>query len=256
MNDWIKENEPEEFSWSSELRVEPLNFVLGTVKRMVSNIVEGCAADEYKIYLSAKKNFRHDRATLLKYKGNRDKRRAPLHIKDIREYLTNVHNAETWDNLEADDVLAMGQSKDTVIASIDKDLLQIPGKHYNFVTGDKLLVCDDTAEKNRLVQILTGDSTDNIPGIYRVGRITALKILDACSDVDEMNQAIVDRWEAWLQGDKNLPEWFIEWDGLNTYVCKTWDDKEVNYSIADIIQEVSALITVGEMPDGTETEGA
>ena len=256
MNLWIKENEPEDYSWSSELEVEPLNFVLGTVKRMISNIVDGCNADEYKIYLSAKSNFRHKRATLLKYKGNRDKRRAPLHIKDIRDYLTNVHDAETWDGYEADDVLAMGQTDDTVIASIDKDLLQIPGKHYNFVTGDRLLVCEDTAKRNRLRQILTGDGTDNIPGIYRVGAVTADKILDACSSIDEMNQAIIDRWEAYLQGDKNLPEWFIEWDGLGTYVCKTWDDTEVNYSIEDIIAEVSTLITVGEMPDGTETQGA
>ena len=69
MNEFIKESGLEDYSWSSELTVEPLRYVLGTVKRMISNIVKGCKADEHKIYLSDKSNHRHVRATIQVYKG-------------------------------------------------------------------------------------------------------------------------------------------------------------------------------------------
>ncbi len=254
MNQWLKDHSETvtEYSWSTELRIEPLNFVLGTTKRMIANIKKGCDADVVEIYLSDKKNFRHDLATIAKYKGNRDKKRAPLHIKDIREYMINVHGAKVWANHEADDVLAVRQlkltaeGKDTVIASIDKDLLQIPGKHYDFVKDTKIMVTDDTALRKKLHQMLTGDKTDNIPGIYLVGPIKAAKLLADCKTETEMRDVIYTAWDAYLLSDKKPPEWLVDYDGMNCVIYTDWHGNEIETALTSLIKEIESLITVGE----------
>lgn len=53
----------------------------------------------------------------------------------------------------------------------------VPGKHYN---PSKRLLYEMTPVDARLsfyCQLLSGDSTDNIPGIYRIGETTAKKML-------------------------------------------------------------------------------
>ena len=63
---------------------------------------------------------------------------------------------------------------DTVICSRDKDLHMIPGWHYTWSAGaqkEKPLWWQDETGALRCFyrQLLTGDSTDNIPGLYGVG---------------------------------------------------------------------------------------
>jgi hypothetical protein len=65
------------------------------------------------------------------------------------------------------------------IVSIDKDLLQIPGMHFNFVRGTLYLINELDGLRCFYRQILTGDlPTDNIPGIYGLGSKTASKMID------------------------------------------------------------------------------
>lgn len=67
------------------------------------------------------------------------------------------------DGIEADDALGIDQDENTVICSIDKDLLQIPGKHYNFVKQEWATVSPMQGLRHFYGQIITGDATDNIP---------------------------------------------------------------------------------------------
>ena len=55
--------------------------------------------------------------------------------------------------------------------------MQIPGDHYNFVKKTHQFIDDDEAHLKLMLQCLTGDGTDNIPGIKGVGAKTAEKIL-------------------------------------------------------------------------------
>jgi hypothetical protein len=50
-----------------------------------------------------------------------------------------------------------------ICVSLDKDLLQIPGYHYNFVKGIESFVSPIDGLRSFYRSVITGDSTDNIP---------------------------------------------------------------------------------------------
>ena len=64
------------------------------------------------------------------------------------------------------------------MASIDKDLLQLPGRHYNFVKDEWINVSLHDAERKVWELMLIGDVSDNIRGIQGVGPVNAKRILD------------------------------------------------------------------------------
>jgi DNA polymerase-1 len=85
------------------------------------------------------------------------------------------------DFLEADDVMGVMATKepdDHVIATIDKDLDQIPGRHFNWNKNKKYTVNSLKADRLFYTQIMAGDPTDNYYGIKGVGPVAAKKLLD------------------------------------------------------------------------------
>src|SRR5699024_3478519 len=114
------------------------------------------------------------------YKGNRNPEDRPLMYDDCRSWLVDSHDAISVDGVETDDVLGMLQcmTKDTTcIASIDKDLLTIPGEHYCIDKDFHLYVSEEEALYNYCYQMLTGDPTDNITGLPGIGPKKAITIL-------------------------------------------------------------------------------
>jgi hypothetical protein len=71
--------------------------------------------------------------------------------------------------MEADDLLGINQTKDTIICTIDKDLRQVPGQHYNFVKDEIFTVNLQEGLLWFYTQMLTGDASDNISGIRGIG---------------------------------------------------------------------------------------
>ena len=173
----------------SEREPEPVENALYNVKSVITRMIDHAQLHLGKqvspiVVLSGPTNFRNDVATIKPYKGNRDKAHKPVHGEAIREYMRKRYMVVTSGNEEADDVLGCLQynagnweCNETVIASIDKDLLMIPGKHYNFVKNEVHNVSMAEGDYNFFLQVLTGDSTDNIPGIKGVGPKTAEKTL-------------------------------------------------------------------------------
>jgi hypothetical protein len=160
------------------------DYVKETVDAMFEYIFYRTKCDSYLGFLTGKGNFRYDIATTKPYKGNRKDRVKPYWLDDVREYLVDVWKCNVVDGMEADDALGVCQNNmdDTIICSIDKDLLQIHGKHYNWNSDDITLVFEDEAIEFMYKQFLMGDSTDNIVGIPRVGKVKAQKMLDERHD--------------------------------------------------------------------------
>jgi 5'-3' exonuclease len=99
---------------------------------------------------------------------------------------------------EADDLIAIAATKygpETIVASIDKDMLQIPCRHFNFNRGDWKEVDPFEGIKFFYTQMLTGDRADNIIGLFKIGPVKADKILDGCTDEISLWNAVVKAYD-------------------------------------------------------------
>jgi len=100
--------------------------------------------------------------------------------------------SEKWgfvpvEGMEADDAVAIAvehyrDDYDTIIvATADKDLLQIPNiTYYNYTKHEDMETTDLTAAKAFYLQMLIGDAADNIKGLYKIGPVKAKKALEEC----------------------------------------------------------------------------
>lgn len=165
---------------------DPVEYCLHSVKLSMQSILEKFQTDEYKLYLQGPGNYREHVAVTQPYKGNRDPNAKPKWYNEIRDYLVEWWNAELVAGRETDDALGCYQyahkDKSTCIVTIDKDLDCIPGWHYNYVKGEMYYVDLPTANKKFWTQVLTGDTTDNIRGIPKVGPVSAGKIIGATDE--------------------------------------------------------------------------
>lgn len=169
---------------------EPVENALHSVNLLIDQILEATDSGHYKVYLTGDNNFREKVATTYPYKGTRTGRK-PIHYQAIRDFLVNRHGAVVVNGEEADDAMAMAQEEgpETVIASLDKDLMMVPGWHYDWVK-DKLTWVDEmTGMKSFYTQLLTGDTVDNIVGLAGIGPKKAEKILDGCETEQELFEA-------------------------------------------------------------------
>ena len=254
-----------------EVRIipEPIEFCLSTVKRMVKNIVEKSGSETYTVILSGKGNFRIDLATLQPYKGNRVSAK-PIHYEAIRTYITAVLNSITVEGEEADDYLSYRMvSHNETCATIDKDLRNTSGWHYNWNHDMVDYVPLRTANQNFWKQMLTGDATDNIAGLYKLTGSkcsAAMKSeIDKCLTYGEMKEAVVDTYSRAFEKLANkMGVEYVESDELARILTETgrllWMRRcpDEMWSISYVPQEPAnrAGLATGEsdregVPDGS-----
>ena len=117
------------------------------------------------VFLTGSGNFRY--TVNPNYKANRKDARRPKWLHQIREHLVTKWGASVSNGTEADDEMGIAQDKETkttLIATIDKDLLMIPGLHYNFVKGIHREVTKVDGKRWLYYQTIMGDKADNIFG--------------------------------------------------------------------------------------------
>jgi 5'-3' exonuclease len=158
--------------------------------------------NDYKVFLTGSGNFRYDIAKSFPYKGNRSGVEKPIHLYVTRERLVSKWGAIVSEGEEADDLIAIAATEygpDTIVASVDKDMLQIPCRHFNFTTGVWTTVTEFEGLRSFYKQILTGDRADNIVGLYRVGPVKAEKMLQDCDTEDELWDAVLKAYDGDLE---------------------------------------------------------
>jgi hypothetical protein len=137
----------------------------------IESIQWDTCAEEVKVALKGKGNFRYD--VYSDYKGHRKKDEDPnpaltKRRRQLNKYAYSLgHHAS--DNCEADDVVCIWaqEAKEAgqhyVIAHIDKDINMMEGWHWNPTKSLLYEVTEDEGWHFMCIQMLTGDSTDNIP---------------------------------------------------------------------------------------------
>lgn len=164
------------------------------IKWRLKQIKKASEADAMRLFLTGSGNFRNDVATIQTYKGARDKDARPLHYDAIRQYLVDEYGAEVVDGIEADDALGINQTDDTVICTIDKDLLMVPGLHYNWIKDTHKHVDEIEGLQFFYAQLLHGDKTDSIPGVKGFdtpkGWKKAVELMSNIEDEQEMKRLV------------------------------------------------------------------
>ena len=211
----------------------------------IENIEWDTGAKEVKVALKGNGNFRYDVAE--DYKGQRKlkeqeedphpevtKRRG-----ELNEYAYSLGHFAS-DNCEADDVVsiwaqeALDAGVNFVIAHIDKDIDMVEGWHYNFTKKTLYYISPDEGWYKMCIQMLTGDSTDNIKGIKGIGPKKAAKLLADVPRADMLETvreawrlAYPDDWHDKLEVCWNLLYMRRDWDGFRRLTIEeTLDAKD------------------------------
>lgn len=221
------------FRCAASAENDSLNIAIHRVEALLDELLTKTGADSYRAFLSGKSNFR--KTIYPEYKANRTAPK-PIHLEALREYALEKQNAELApDTLEADDALGINQTDDTMIVSLDKDLLMVPGKHFSWEINGKgwnkpdKFFTQDVIGGMRLFfeQCLKGDTADNIKGIEKIGNKRAKALLADCVTEQEMFDTVRDAYsndEEFIMNASVL--WIMQheediWkDRFNAYVQK------------------------------------
>lgn len=164
------------------------NLAVWQTSEMMTRILHETNSAAYTCFLSGSRNFRYD--VYPEYKANRKDMPKPRHYNAVREHLVTEWKAKVTDGIEADDAMGIEQCADpsnSIISSIDKDMLMIPGQHYNFVKKEFRTVSPLEGLRHFYFQLIMGDRSDNIPGYDGKMRIKVPKFLEEyVSLLDEM----------------------------------------------------------------------
>lgn len=192
---------------------DPEDIAILRAYDVISRLLDNIVPDNYRVFLGHKVNFRKTLSP--DYKANRTTP-APKHRNAINEYLFNEHKAESLMGAEADDLLGMNQKQDgsTIIASYDKDLLQVPGKHYNWHRDVFTDMDHYTASYHFYSQLLIGDPSDNVKGVLGIGKKKAEKILYGLTEEEMFDKCreLYDNDERFLLSGRLLWIWKSPYD--------------------------------------------
>ena len=179
---------------------QPTGAVFG-IMNMIKNLLSDYPESNVVAIFDAKgKTFRHDLYT--EYKANR-----PSMPDELRSQIEFVHRGVkalglpliAVPGVEADDVIgtyakqAAAAGQTVLVATGDKDLAQIVNDKINLIDTMKKVVMDEggVVEKfgvraDQIIDYLTlvGDTSDNIPGVPKVGPKTAVKWLTQYASLD------------------------------------------------------------------------
>jgi len=172
---------------------QPTGAVFGIINMIKSLIADYPDSNIVTIFDAKGKNFRHELYS--DYKANR-----PPMPDELRSQVDYVHRSikamglplVAMPEVEADDVIgtyakqASDAGQTVLVASGDKDLAQIVNANVNLIDTMKKVVMDEAGvvEKfgvrpDQIIDYLAlmGDTSDNVPGVPKVGPKTAVKWL-------------------------------------------------------------------------------
>jgi 5'-3' exonuclease len=158
-----------------EMGKDTLEEAITGLDQRIHDILHQCNTTKYAGFLTQGKCFRYE--VDCEYKGKRKKSNRSILFPSLKEYSMQRWGFKYVTELEADDLVSYysyNHDENTIICSPDKDVLkQCVGMHYNYGKAEFLHTSPDEALKFLWIQVLMGDSTDNIVGIPGVGIKTA-----------------------------------------------------------------------------------
>jgi hypothetical protein len=206
---------------------ESLEEAIEALEVDITDICEAVFADDYQVALgNSADNFRSILYPDYKQSSARvSSRSGRSELYDpLKEYFTKRHNVTLCNGFESDDILRIWWfevKEPKIICSIDKDLNCIPGAHYDIRNKLVYNVSDEDADRFYWIQLLTGDTVDNIPGLPKIGPVKANKILEGCTTHEECKVRVVEAYKE-VYGD----EWweYLVTNGRLLHIWRSFND--------------------------------
>ena len=175
---YFPENSLMEFFTEEEQIEEAKYRTRNKLQEIQNNVEEWYNIKQTYIFIAGNNNFRYK--VFPKYKSNRlNVVKSPL-LSIIKEYMIKELNTIASHGGEADDYVYNSiilSNKKCVVSSIDKDVLynspNIPFynyRSYENVLGEFKYISEKESRLAIASQIVIGDSSDGIPGAYKVGK--------------------------------------------------------------------------------------
>lgn len=150
------------------------------IKSILNHLVHKLDTRQYIGFFSGANNFRYEIAKERPYKEGRSEK--PDLFYTLKNFLIKKYKFKIANEIEADDALAICSKhfgvENCIIVSHDSDMLQLIGTHYNPIKHLLREVDGNEARFNFFRKMLTGCSTDNVPGVPQIGKVKSKKILD------------------------------------------------------------------------------
>lgn len=207
----------------AEMPLEPIGII--KLDEFITDILIATGSKHYQGFFGERggHNFRKTIAVTKPYKGNRPEEKpewftfwSPILLKRMKDHW----GFESCLNIEADDACAIaaekyrGKYNKITIASPDKDLFQIPETWFYDYIKRTTVYCNATVALEKLcTQIITGDSTDNIPGCFGAGAGAAKAPVAAIMEAGlDYNAAMIE-----------VKAFYVEW---NTIILRNKQGKK------------------------------
>jgi len=140
--------------------------------------------EDVELYFSSDgENFRKNDYPV--YKSNRKGKEPPPFMKEIKKHFMDTDSRAVGSPRgEADDYLLIRaaeleeKGERWVVATVDKDLMTMPGRFYNLRTQESLSKTDREAYTFMVQQFVMGDSVDGIGGLKGWGKVKTTKLIN------------------------------------------------------------------------------
>lgn len=203
-------------------------------KQEVIKVTGKCWTNHYLMAVKHKHNYRNDIYSEYKMNRHKDPSKQNHFVPSIRTLAVIEELAIEAIGREADDLLciwahqAMAANEDYTIVSIDKDLKCIPGKHYNPKLDMHFSVTPKEALRFFYAQLLSGDPTDNIPGLPGIGPAKAEKALFNTHTEEDMQEEVVAMYMSFFGDDwydqllSNGKMLYLQKHEFDYFTCYQW----------------------------------
>ena len=164
-------------------------------------------------FTGGKDSFRYDllrdafpKDEEMHYKFKRKKKPTPVGLQAVKELMCKLPGlmfSQIWYDYEADDAVVLRKKQEGengILCAIDKDVYKnVPGNHWNYYEADWYEVpivmrwvetSDEDARFHQYLQAITGDKSDNIPGLKGIGPAKALKFIEPGMTNDELWEGV------------------------------------------------------------------
>jgi len=145
------------------------------LRDFVDDLKVATGATSEVLCLTGSKNFRKE---LGEYKLARRKVDPPVLLGDLKNSLSYYFEIAQEDVLEADDLLSILMDSNSILASTDKDLNQVPGVHVNWAKNQRYTVSPEDGFKFFLQQVISGDPGDGYSGVPGFGQKKAKRFVE------------------------------------------------------------------------------